>query len=184
LSRGVRLLSKKKIVLAAVLLTLAMLITASCDGLKNSLSGGVKIEDTPLSMHMEIDTEEIDFIADVKRLGMGLWEMEVVEPSNIKGLVITYDGKTVSSTMNGFTQTQPVENIAQSAVFMQIFRTIDNAISELDPKGETVDGKYRLFGSIPNSAYEITFNPETNSPEEIKLPDSAITAYISDFQIA
>jgi hypothetical protein len=69
-------------------------------------------------------------------------------------------------------------------VFLQIFRTIDNAISELDPNGETVDGKYRLSGNLPNTSYEITFNPETNSPEEIKLPESAITAYISDFQVA
>jgi hypothetical protein len=175
-------LNKRRFI--AAILTLVLLTFAGCDGLKNSLTGGAKIEDTPLSMHMEIDTEGIDFIANVKRLGLGLWEMEVVEPSYINGLKITYDGKSVSSTMNGFTQTQPVENIEQSAVFLQIFRTIDNAISELDPKGETVDGKYRLFGNLPNTSYEITFNPETNSPEEIKLPESAITAFISEFQVA
>ncbi|MDR0986909.1 MAG: hypothetical protein LBL98_04340 [Ruminococcus sp.] len=170
---------KRILLITTVLITLLILTVTGCDKLKNSIAGGVNIADTPFTARMEIDTEEVDFIANVKRLGMGLWEMEVLEPSHIKGLVITYDGSSVSSTMNGFTQTQPVENIAQSAVFLQIFRAIDNAISDIDPKGETVDGKYVLDGDN----YSITFNPETDAPEELKLPDSVIEAYISEFQV-
>jgi hypothetical protein len=167
----------KKRLFAAALLTLLILTVTGCDSL-SSITGGVNIKDAPFSARMEIDTEEIDFIANVKRLGMGLWEMEILEPASIKGLLIKYDGSSVSSTMNGFTQTMPVENVADSAVFLQIFRTIDNAISEIDPKGETVDGKYVLEGEN----YSIIFNPETDAPEEIKFPLSAIQAYISEFQ--
>ncbi|MDR0974350.1 MAG: hypothetical protein LBL80_01515 [Ruminococcus sp.] len=179
------LVIKKRLLKAFSVLILALIVLTitGCDKLKNSISGGIPISDTPFSARMEIDTEDIDFVSNVKRLGMGLWEMEVLEPEAIKGLTIVYDGKSVSSTMNGFTQTQPIENVTDSAVFLQIFRTIDNAISTVDPQGKTVDGKYVLDGEIPTSSFEIIFNPETNAPEEIKLPEAAMQAYISEFQI-
>jgi hypothetical protein len=174
-----RLLTKIFTAIIAGVLALSLI---SCD--KLSGLGGTQISDTPFTAHVEIDTEKADYVANVKRLGMGLWEMEIVEPSNIAGLTIKYDGASVSSTKDGFTISHPVENIADSALFLQLFRTIDNAISVIDPQGEIIDGKYVLSGSIPITSYQIIFNPETNTPQEIKLPESAITAYISDFQIA
>jgi hypothetical protein len=165
---------------AVIILTVISLSLFSCDKLPLS---GAQIADTPFSAHIEIDTEKSDFVANVKRLGMGLWEMEIVEPSNIAGLTISYDGQNISSTKDGFTVTQSVDAVADSALFLQVFRVLDNAIAALEPNGEIVDGKYVLSGSIPVSNYEITFNPETNTPEEIKLPESAITAYLSDFRL-
>jgi hypothetical protein len=168
--------------LISIILAVMTITLFSCD--KLSGLGGAQIQDTPFTAHIEIDTEKADFIANVKRLGMGLWEMEIVEPLNIAGLVISYDGQTVTSSKDGFSSSQPVESVADSALFLQLFRTLDNAIGTIEPTGEIVDGKYVLSGSIPVSSYEIIFNPETNAPEEVRLPESAITAYISDFQIA
>jgi hypothetical protein len=165
---------------AVIILTVVSLSLFSCDKLPGS---GAQIADTPFSAHMEIDTEKADFVVNVKRLGMGLWEMEVVEPLNIAGLTISYDGQNISTAKDGFTVTQQVDAVADSALFLQVFRTLDNAIAALEPDGKIVDGKYVLSGSIPVSNYEIIFNPETNTPEEIKLPESAITAYISEFRL-
>jgi hypothetical protein len=174
-----RLLSKITAIAAAVLMTAAAF--TACD--KIGLTNGEMLSDTPFSARMEFDTEKVDFIADVSRLGMGMWEMTVLEPQNLAGLKISYDGENVTTILDGHTETQAVENISDNAIFLQLFRVFDNAVSLTDQKIRTENGNTVLTGSINTSPYEIIFSSETKLPIEIKLPASEIEAYISEFQV-
>jgi hypothetical protein len=173
----------KRIAAGVAALVLSLSAVTGCDKLSDSLSRDM-IADTPFSATMEFDTEKIDFIADVKRLGMGLWEMTIKEPLNLAGLTVTYDGENIVSALDGYTETLPLENVSDHAVFLQIFRTMDNAISLADPEFKKKDGKAVLSGAIGTSPYEIILSPETGLPMEIKLPDSEIQVYISEFAIS
>jgi hypothetical protein len=162
-----------------VILIAVLVLLGGCD--KFSLQKGITIADTPFSAVLEIDTEQGDFIGNVKRLGLGTWEYEITEPQNLAGLKISVNNESVTTSMNGYSNLLPIETISDHALFLQVFRTMDNALSQEEPDIEEKDGVMTVRGSISTSPYEIIFSSETGLPQEIKLPDSQIQAYISEF---
>jgi hypothetical protein len=172
----------KRLTAGAAAVALSLSVLSGCDKLSDSFSRDM-IADTPFSAVMEFDTEKIDFIANVKRLGMGMWEMTITEPQSLAGLTVAYDGENVSSTLGDFTETRPLDSISDHAVFLQLFRAVDNAVSLADPEFRKKDGKSVLDGVIGTSPYEIILSPETGLPMEIKFPTSEIEIYISEFTV-
>jgi hypothetical protein len=166
----------------AVLAVLAVCVLTGCDKFKNAVSGLPDL-DIPYSADIEIDSENLSMSASVKRLGTGIWEMEITAPETLKGLKITYNEDKITSVYDGIITETPVEKLPGEAIFLQLFQAADNAANLESPGLTEKNGDFFISGSVPASGYIIQIDGETKTIEGISLPDSGIEAVIKNFTV-
>ncbi|MDR0992049.1 MAG: hypothetical protein LBL87_04010 [Ruminococcus sp.] len=164
----------------AALAIIALYALSGCDKFKNAVSGVPNL-DIPYSAEIEIDSEDLSLTANVKRLGTGIWEMEITSPETLKGLKITYDEDKITSVYDGIITETPIDKIPTDSIFLQIFQAADNAANIESPDITEKDGDFFISGSIPASAYTIQIDGETKTIEGISLPDSGLEVVIRSF---
>jgi hypothetical protein len=174
--------SVKKSLEALVCAALAVFVLyalTGCNLIKNAVAG-VPDLDVPYAAEIEIDSEDISITANIKRLGTGLWEMEITSPETLKGLKINYNEEKVTSVYDGIITETPIDKVSADAIFLQLFQAADNAANLESPDISQKDGDYFINGSIPTSDYIIQIDGETKTIEGISLPDSGLEAVIKN----
>jgi hypothetical protein len=166
--------------ICVVLVILAVCTLTGCEKLKNAVSG-VPDLDIPYSAEIEIDGEDLSITANIKRLGTGLWEMEITAPETLRGLKITYDEDKITSVYDGIITETPLDKVSSEAIFLQLFQAADNAANIESPDISQKDDDYFISGSVPASDYIIQIDGETKTIEGISLPDSGLEAVIKNF---
>jgi hypothetical protein len=169
------------IVIAAAAVILGMLFAyTSCDSFKNAVSGVPEL-DVPFTAEANIEGENLSLTANIKRLGTGLWEMEITSPETLRGLKINYNEDKIASVYDGIITETPIDKVSPEAVFLQLFQAADNAANLETPDVFEKDGDLFITGQIPVSSYEIQIDGETKLIEGISLPDSGYVCEITNF---
>jgi hypothetical protein len=169
------------IVLAAAAVILATLFAyTSCDSFQNAVSG-VPDLDVPFTAEAALTGENLSLTANLKRLGTGMWEMEITSPETLRGLKINYSEDKIASVYDGIITETPIDKISPEAVFLQIFQATDNAANLETPDVSEADGDLFISGDIPVSAYKLQIDGETKTLEGISLPDTGYECVITNF---
>jgi hypothetical protein len=170
------------VIAAAAVVAGALFAFVSCDNIKNAVSGVPEL-DVPYTAEAAIEGENLSFTANIKRLGTGLWEMEITSPESLRGLKINYSEDKIASIYDGIITETPIEKLPSEAVFLQLFQAADNAANLETPDVTEKDGDYFLSGQIPASSYEIQIDGTTKQVEGIALPDSGYNCVITNFAL-
>jgi hypothetical protein len=167
---------------AAALIAASLIAYVSCDNIGNAFSGVPEL-DVPFTAEAAVNGEDLSFTANLKRLGTGLWEMEITSPETLRGLKLNYSEDKIASVYDGIITETPIEKVSPEAVFLQLFQAVDNAANLESPDITEKDGNFLISGNIPASAYIIGINGETKTISDILLSDSGYEAVITNFNI-
>jgi hypothetical protein len=170
------------VIAAAAVVAGALIAFVSCDDLKNAVSGVPEL-DVPYTAEAAIEGENLSLTANIKRLGTGLWEMEITSPESLRGLKINYSEDKIASIYDGIITETPIDKVSPEAIFLQLFQAVDNAANLETPDVSEREGDYFINGQIPATGYEIQIDGETKQIENIALEDSGYNCVITNFAL-
>jgi hypothetical protein len=168
------------VIAAAAVIAGTLIAYTSCDNIKNAVSGVPEL-DIPYTAEAAIEGENLSLTANIKRLGTGLWEMEITSPESLRGLKINYSEDKIASIYDGIITETPIEKVSPEAVFLQVFQAADNAANLETPDVTERDGDFFINGQIPSTDYIIQIDGEAKQIEGISLPDSGYNCVITNF---
>jgi hypothetical protein len=168
------------VIAAAAVVAAGLIGFVSCDSLKNAVSGVPEL-DVPFTAEAAIEGENLSLTANIKRLGTGLWEMEITSPESLRGLKINYSEDKIASIYDGIITETPIEKLSEEAIFLQLFGAVDNAANLETPDVTEADGDYFINGQIPATDYRIQIDGTTKQIEEIALEDTGYNCVITNF---
>ncbi|MDR0947486.1 MAG: hypothetical protein LBM87_07090 [Ruminococcus sp.] len=161
------------------ILILGLILAVSLTSCKTLTGTKVPDLDVPFTANIDVESEGLEFNADIKRLGNALWEMEITSLP-LQGMKITYTDEGITSVYNGFETITPIEEILPGNVFMQIFSAFDTAAATENPVLKERDGDIVFYGEIPASSFEILIDKESTALEELIFPESGIEIEINN----
>ena len=170
-----------------ILLVLLTIISTACSA---SLAEKPSIEDG-YSCEVDISYGDAQYGANLKRIGQGVWEAELTEPSTVKGMSMHYENGEVVVRYKGFNVSLPSASVPMKAVVARVFDVLDNIAANPDSIAKkSGSGNIVIEGKIAKNAYIITFGGDgklmsVNIPSEqlsvtVKTPNDNSTENIEN----
>jgi len=150
-------------------------------------SGVMKVNPDNLNLNkayeFKADITFSDFTAkaELKRKNENSWEIALLEPYALNGLVYTYQGGRITAEFGGLVGDFS-GNAQSDAIYKLIADAFENAFCGTGGKREAVATKteYRVSGKVNDYAYELTFDKKSKVPLSISIPDIGMSAQFSE----
>lgn len=115
------------------------------------------------------------------RYGSELWEAAFTEPASLAGVVLTFDGNTVSASYKGLEFTVPKSALAAKNMLLYITDAL-NAAAAADqlPCSRLEDGSWVCSGDSDGGCYSLSF-AENGQPLRFELPAQPLTVSFSAY---
>lgn len=123
--------------------------------------------------------EKTDFCfnADIKRLGSGFWEMDILSPETVAGMKITAAGDVVTSELGGLSFDSPITDISHNSPFIALFTALDRAAANENTLVSGDDGGWVLS----DSDYTIVFDG-SGCPVSMAISEPTVIIEFTSFE--
>lgn len=170
----------RKTVSIFILVIIIIFVCTACN------SGGINfLTKTPdldkqYTAEMSVQAGELEFSCTARRFGTEFWQMSVDSPDTLAGLEIQMNSEGIRADFHGLTLDAAMDELQEKAVFVLIFKALDNAALSKLSCTETEEGMY-FEGEAGGFLYRITFDSETLKPILLEIPEAALAAEIKGF---
>ena len=168
------------IVIIAIMLTGCKSIKEAVTARAPDLNKAFTCEFT-LTAFGEDKAAKMEVCGTMRRLGTGMWEMDVTAPKTMAGLHISFGDNGLTASLGELTLDIERENINEAAMFRLMFDAVDNCAAMPDLTLAETENGLEYSGEISQCSYVMTFDPETMTLTSISFPDADISAAISSF---
>ena len=158
-----------------------------CKSIKEAVTAGTPDLNKAFSCNFtltafgEDKAAKMEVSGTMRRLGTGMWEMDITAPKTMEGLHISFGDNGVTAALGELTLDIERENINEAAMFRLMFDAVDNCAAMPDLTLAETENGFEYSGQSSQCGYVMTFAPETMTPTGISFPDADITAAIDSF---
>lgn len=124
---------------------------------------------------------KMEVTGTARRLGTGMWEMDITSPETMSGLHISFGDGGLTASLGELTLGIERESINEAAMFRLMFDAIDNCAAMPDLTLTETENGLEYSGEISQCGYVMTFDPESMTLTGISFPDADISAVIGSF---
>ncbi len=119
-------------------------------------------------------------VCSIEIQGAGMLKMELYEPENLKGTIITYDGDTVLLNYHGleYTPELPITNETLGEIINKILSTVSSGYRE----AERTEKGFVLKGKVSDYSYEL-YVSEAGLPLSLFCEEANLYAEFSNAKI-
>lgn len=179
--RTVRTVRTVRTGLAIILSVLIVLMCTGCNKKGMGILAKTPEINLPFQSELKLQAGALELNGEVKRYGMGIWELNVTSPETLAGLKLSSSDGGVKASLGELTLELPAEDVNEKAVFSLIFKAIDSAASaDALVCTETADGKV-FSGTFAAGEYTLTFDPDTLALTGISIPSAGINGEFTGF---
>ena len=165
-----------------LLLVLSIVTLTSCNSIKNAVTARTPQLNLPFSCGFVITAyDDMEVEGTMKRLGTGIWEMDITAPETMAGLHITRNDIGMDITLGELEICIGQDKINHGAFAELIFKAIDScALTDKLTLEETENG-LQYSGKVSECPFIMTFSPDTLALSGISFPSIDLEAVITDF---
>ena len=117
------------------------------------------------------------------RYGDALWDASFTEPTALAGVILTFDGDTVSASYKGLAFSVPKSALPAKNMLAAATEALDEAAaSETLPCRLQEDGTWSCTGECAGGSYTLTFS-ESGEPMRFDLPSQPFCLTLSGFTV-
>ncbi len=175
-----KLLFYLPIVIITIMLTACKTIKEAVTAKTPDLNKAFSCEFT-LTAFGEDKAAKMEVGGTMRRLGTGMWEMDITAPETMAGLHISFGDNGLTASLGELTLDIERENINEAAMFRLMFDAVDNCAAMPDLTLAKTENGLEYSGEISQCGYVMTFDPETMALTGISFPDADISTSISSF---
>lgn len=175
-----RLLFYLPIVIIAIMLTGCKSIKEAVTARTPDLNKAFSCEFT-LTAFGEDKAAKMEVSGTMRRLGTGMWEMDITAPKTMEGLHISFGDNGLTASLGELTLDIERESINEAAMFRLMFDAVDNCAAMPELTLTETENGLEYSGEISQCGYVMTFDPETMTLTGIYFPDADISAVIGGF---
>lgn len=159
-----------------------------CKGLDNPLTQSPSGVDKLYTAQCEItvdgedDEELLTYGGTLRRLGGGIWELDLDKPDTVAGLKIKLDENGITASLGDLSLNLETDKIPSRAAFMSVFSALDNAaanINSLDFSETETELCYR--GTCGGEKYTLLCDKTNNLPCGLNI--GKITVILVNFTV-
>ena len=170
---------KKRLLMLILPFTILLLFTA-CKSISDAVKSKTPDLNKAFTSNITINHNNNEIEAIVTRYGNGIWDLEILSPDTLAGMVINYGTNGVNVMLGELEFSIPFENIINGSVFNVIFSVIDNAAAMPEMDFVQSDNGPTYSGTTSVGDYTLTFDPETNMLTHISVPEQLIEVFVKD----
>ena len=116
------------------------------------------------------------------RCGNALWDAAFTEPPALAGVILTFDGDTVSASYKGLAFTVPKTALPAKNMLGIVTEALDAAAAAESLPCTQSDGSWSYQGDCPGGSYTMTF-AETGEPLVFDLPSQPLRLTFTGFTV-
>ena len=119
----------------------------------------------------------------IERSGAGLLRMALTQPDDLNGLVMTWDGQTVTLEMLGMQWSLDPEKVPRAALGKRVMQSLDAVVYSAADGVLTEDGRLKTVGNAEAGVpYTLYSDPETGALLSLEIPSEELYLVFSDFK--
>ena len=110
--------------------------------------------------------------------------MSLSQPDELNGLVMTWDGQTVTLEMLGLQWSLDPEKVPRAALGKRVLQTLDAVVYTTTDGVLTEDGRLKTVGDADTGVpYTLYSDPESGALLSLEIPSEELYLVFSDFKI-
>jgi hypothetical protein len=123
-----------------------------------------------------IQYHELELQSQLSRESGGKLQLAFSAPKSLKGVVLGWDGESMTMKLGGMSVAVPTERVPQGALIQRILQVL--AATPAD--GTVTDEGYVMSGTVDELAYTLVCDPQTGLPRSLSVPSEELEAVFSD----
>ncbi len=160
-------------------LTVAVLLTlSSCKSMVNTTKPSL---DEQFISSFTIIANDTEISGNISRLGLGIYEMEIISPEDLAGLTVSYSDSGILCKFNGLELNLAKDEINNYAYFEMIFSALDNYLTATDAEIITEERGLVYKNTINSGEFELCFDTETQKLTQIFFLTKNIVVNFENF---